>query len=968
MVRRPEQLLGRDAEIAALRSALGDAISGHSRFVVVSGDAGIGKSRLLEELASAARDANCLTLTGRAAEFEADIPFAVVIDAFDSYLRTLDRLDVDRLWVDRLGALAAVFPALEGLGPAVDVPVNSGERFRVHRAVGELLERFAARQPVLLVLDDLHWADAASLELAAHLTRRPPDGAVMIAFGVRSGTTPERARRPLASIEIADHVLSIALPPLDRAALNELVGSADPDNDRWYELTRGNPFFALQLARAGHDPGRTLDLDDLPDAVQDTIQVEFDGLPASARQVAAAAAIIGDPFDLDLVIGASDVAEDEVLDGLDHLCVLGLVRSTSAPRVFEFRHPLVRSAIYRVTPPGRRIAFHRRIAEHLRERGAGPVELAPHVDHFARHGDMGAIEVLGRAAESVIAQAPVSAARWLTTALSLLPASAPAPRRIRLLGHLANAHAAVGDLANGLVALRHSLSIVPPDQYSALANVAIACANGERLLGQPDLAADTLRAAYERIPDRNSAEVARLAVARSANAFYLGAYDDTLKWADEAVRVAERLDADALVVAARSARLAGAAFSGRIADARELHSKLKPQLDALDDTALGQQLDALGALASGELYLDLYRDAHAHATRGLAIARRTGQTHLMPLFTPIAGTAAWMIGQVTTAIDILDDAIEAARALDNDAVLAWHLFNRSLPELVLGDPDRADLLSEGSWARAEPLPPGMIRGFSEAARATALHATNRPAEAIELLYRDAGGPDLTLIGGAWRGVWFEAAVLCHLDLGDIAAAVAAVDRARALAAAVPVDLAFMTADRSDAAVAMATGDAGRAAQLLRSALARAESMHSPVYVAWCEELLGLALEASGDREGAVSALETASKMSDELGAVRHRERIDADLRRLGLTVHRRTRPGARHATGIEALTGRELEVAELVYSHASNREIANELFLSLKTVETHIRNIFNKLGVTSRAEIARTLGRARPHAGLEPML
>jgi DNA-binding NarL/FixJ family response regulator len=956
MARRPEQLLGRDAEMAALRAALDDATGGRRRFVVVSGDAGIGKSRLLEELADAARAANCLTLTGRAAEFEADVPFAVLIDAFDSYLRTLDPQDVDRLWIDRLGALAAVFPALEGLGPAVDVPVNSGERFRVHRAVGELIERLAARQPVLLVLDDLQWADAASLELAAHLTRRPPDGAVLVAFGVRSGTTSEQARRSLASIETADHVLWIAVPPLDRAALNELVGSRDPDHDeRWYELTQGNPFFALQLARAGVDPGRAIELDDVPSAVQDAIRIEFDALPAAARQIAAAAAIVGDPFDLDLVISASDTDEDEVLDGLDQLCLLGIVRATSAPRVFEFRHPLVRSAIYQVTPPGRRIAFHRRIAEHLRERGAGPTELARHVDHSARHGDMDAIEVLGRAAEAVIAQAPASAARWLTTALSLLPASEPPRRRIRLLGHLANAHAAVGDLASGLVALHHSLSIVPPGEHLALVNVAIACSEGERLLGQPDVAAETLRVVYERIPDRNSTEAARLAVARSANAFYLGAHDDTLKWADEAVRVAERLDDEALLVAARSARLAGAAFSGRIAAARALHAELKPQLDALDDVALGRQLDALGAVASGELYLDLYRDAHAHAARGLAIARRTGQTHLMPVFTPIGGTAAWMTGQVDAAIEILDDAIEAARTLDNDAVLAWHLFNRALPELVLGDLDRAILLSEESWARARSLPPGMIRGLSAASLASALQATDRPAEAIELMYANSGGPDLTLIAGGWRGVWFEIAVRCHLDLGDVAAAIAAVERARALAAAVPVDLAEMTADRSEAAVALATGDAGRAVALLRSALTASQAMRSPVYVAWCEELLGLALDAAGDREGAATELAIASEMSDELGALRHRDRIDADLRRLGRTVHRRTRPGARGARGVEALTGRELEVAELIRSHATNREIGNELFLSLKTVETHVRNIFHKLGVTSRAEIARTL-------------
>ena len=130
----------------------------------------------------------------------------------------------------------------------------------------------------------------------------------------------------------------------------------------------------------------------------------------------------------------------------------------------------------------------------------------------------------------------------------------------------------------------------------------------------------------------------------------------------------------------------------------------------------------------------------------------------MPIFTPSAGTAAWMVGKMDAAIEIFDDAIEAARSVDNAAVLAWHLFNRALPEIVLGDLDQAMRFSEESWALAEPLPPGMIRGFSAAARASACHAIGQPAEAIELLYNNAGGPELTLIGGSWRGVWFEIAV------------------------------------------------------------------------------------------------------------------------------------------------------------------------------------------------------------------
>lgn len=961
MVERPAQLLGREAELRVLRHALAVAAGGRSRFLVVSGEAGIGKSRLLEELADEARAADFLTLTGRAAEFESDVPFAVLIDAVDNHLRTLDGQDIDRLATDRLGALAAVFPALERLGVAVDVPVNAGERFRVHRAVGELLGRLAARRPVLLVLDDLQWADPASLELAAHLARRPPDGAIVVAFGVRAGTVAAHSQRLLASIATSDHVLTVDLPPLARDALGELLGTRRPDElERWYDLTRGNPFFAQQLVRAGVRPERALDGEDIPDAVHRSIRAELEALTPRAREVSTAAAVIGDPFHLDLVISASPAGEDDLLAGLDELCGQGIARPTAVPRVFEFRHPLVRSAVYQATPPGTRIAHHRRVAEHLRARGADPVELARHTEHSARHGDLAAVDELSRAAASVIASAPASAMGWLTTALSLLPAAEPPRRRIVLLGQLANAHAAVGDLASGLGALRHSLAIVPADDARALTDVSIACSDGERLLGHADRAAITLRDAYDRIPDRNSREAARLAIARSANAFYLGAYGDSLKWADEAVRVAERTDAAALIVAARTARLAGTAFAGHFEGARELHDDLQPRLDGLDDTQLEPLLDTLRALASAELYLDLYPDSFAHATRGLAIARRTGQTHLMPMLTPVAGTAGWMIGKIDAAIEILDDAIEAARGIDNDAVLAWHLFNRSLPELVLGDLDDAMGLTEESWRLAEPLPPGMIRGFSAACRASALEATDRPAEALELLYGCSGGPELTLLGGAWRGVWFEIAVECHLALGDVAGAHAAVERTRALAAAMPVDLAATTAARSEAAYAIATGHPARAVDLLGSAVEHSESMQSPVYVAWSRELLGHALGASGDRDGAVRELTVASEMSNALGAARHRDRIDADLRRLGQTVHRRSRPGATSAGGLQSLTGREREVAELIRSHASNREIAHELFLSLKTVETHIRNIFNKLGASSRGEVARQLAAAGP--------
>ncbi len=955
MARRGSALLGRDREMELLRNVLADVTGGRSRFVIVTGEAGIGKSRLLEALQEAGDEVGCLRLSGRAAEFESDVPFAVVIDAIDTCLRSLDQRDVDRLSADRLGALAAVFPAMATLGSAVDVPVNAAERFRVHRAVVELIERLAARQPVMLVLDDLQWADPASLELAAHLTRRPPDGAVMVAFGVRSGAMPSLADRALAAIEMADHVIRLDLPPL---SATELAAVVDIDLDAardLHELTRGNPFFAIQLARAGIG-GRRLEQADVPAEVRRAILVELDAVPGIAREVVAAAAVVGDPFDLDLVTSATQQSAGDVLVGLDHLCVQGVVRATEHPRTFQFNHPLVRSAIYQAMPPGTRIATHGRIAEYLLSRDAAPVDLARHVEHSARHGDMASVEILGRAAATVVAQAPVSAARWITTALSLLPASAPPERRIRLLGDLAVARAAVGDIPGGLNALRQSLALVPAGHHVARTNVAIACAEGERLLGRPEVAAATLRRAYEQLDDVQSREGARLAVAMSSNALYLGAYDDMVAWAMEAERVADRLGEASLIVAALAARTAGAAFSGQIALALESHAELRPLLDAVDDDELAVQLDMLCGLSSAEVYLDLYDDAYAHCVRGLAIARRTGQTHLMPILTPAAGASAMVAGNFDAAAEILDDAVESARLIgSNEAVLAWHLTNRALLDMMIGDLEAASASTAESWRLASPLGDGLIRAWSAAVRADYLREAGQPAEALATLHSGAGGDEVTLIGGGWRGLYLELQVQCHLDLGDSEAARAAAARARALADHVPLHIAAMAADRAEALAVLDAGDARQALRLARAARGHAEAIRSPIHMAICDELTGRALATSGDVDAAATALVAASDGYDALGATRYRDHVDAQLRRLGRTVHRRTRSGDRSGGGLASLTGREREVADLICGRATNRDIASGLFLSMKTVETHVRNIFNKLGVSSRAEIARVV-------------
>jgi DNA-binding NarL/FixJ family response regulator len=180
-----------------------------------------------------------------------------------------------------------------------------------------------------------------------------------------------------------------------------------------------------------------------------------------------------------------------------------------------------------------------------------------------------------------------------------------------------------------------------------------------------------------------------------------------------------------------------------------------------------------------------------------------------------------------------------------------------------------------------------------------------------------------------------------------------------LARAFGLPLAISAAHRAAGAVALERGDAATAAERALASAAGAEEMGARIHAAHSRVLAGRALAASGDEDGAVAELERAAAEFDACGAPRYRDAAEHELRKLGRAVHRRTQRGRGDGRGIEALTGRELEVARLVVDRRTNPEIAAELFLSIKTVETHMRNIFRKLGVSSRVEVARVLERTR---------
>ena len=478
--------VGREAELAQLEGLLDAARDGDPSFVVVSGEAGIGKTRLLDEIRRAASDRGCLVVTGRAAEFERELPFGLFVDALDTYLASLDSRLLDRLAMDRLGALAAVFPALHEIKGSVERPVTTTERFVVHDAVRELIERLAAGRPVVLLLDDLQWADGASLELVGALVRRPPQAAVLLAMTLRVGQGEVATLQSIRAIQEFPNVGTIDLDPLPVRDLADLIGDApDVDVERLHHESGGNPFYAIQLARSQlergeegsrHGPG-------VPPSVTRAITSELTRLSPSARALADSAAVVGDPFDLDIAAEAAGISGAEARPGVDELIARDLVRTTDVPRRFQFRHPLVRSAVYETVSPGARVTWHERVASVLAKRRSPATTIAVHVEQSAAYGDAEAIGLLRRAGEEAAKQAPESAARWFGAALRLLPPDAVA-ERIGLLVSGAGALAAFGRFDEARDAMQEGIALYPEIGSESWVRLVVACAGLDQLLGR----------------------------------------------------------------------------------------------------------------------------------------------------------------------------------------------------------------------------------------------------------------------------------------------------------------------------------------------------------------------------------------------------------------------------------------------------------------------------------------------------
>ncbi|MDX6514985.1 MAG: hypothetical protein QOH73_651, partial [Gaiellaceae bacterium] len=380
-------------------------------------------------------------------------------------------------------------------------------------------------------------------------------------------------------------------------------------------------------------------------------------------------------------------------------------------------------------------------------------------------------------------------------------------------------------------------------------------------------------------------------------------------------------------------------------------------IDALPDEDLARRLDAVVDLAGAEIYLDRFEDAGRHAERVLRVGRATGQDQLFPGVNATLGVAWCMSGRLADAAELLDAAIEAGRLSGNSQALAWALFCRAFVALPAGDIQVGIAAAEESLELAQAGGQSVIAVRSAAVLAILRLTAGERTPATGTM-TESGTDPFEALPHVWKSYFHELMTRYWLANGDVDAAARSAADARSSATAAGLKLPMAMARRAAAAVALAGGDAQTAVDEALSSADLAEAVGAPVEAGLARLVAGRALAHLGERERAVELLEQATAELDRRAAARYRDEGRRELRRLGERIHRRTRPGDLGQTGVATLTERELEIARLIVARKTNGEIAGDLFLSIKTVETHIRNMFRKLDASSRVEIARAVEKA----------
>jgi DNA-binding CsgD family transcriptional regulator len=894
--------------------------------VEIYGEPGIGKTRLLDELAEHARDRGMALARGRAGEYERNVPFGLIGEVLDGLSSEGDVL----------------FEAV-ATGRAA-----ATERYRLYRSVRQVLTAQARPPGLAVLLDDLHHADEGSHELLEQVLLDMPPARLLIAIAYSGHHVPPGL--PSALARTRAEVTRLAPDPLTELDIAELLPHLPIRHRRLLrKVSGGNPLYLKALDETDETTLAALadedrvDPEDMPRRLQALLMTELRSLDHTQRLVAQAAAIAGDPAELDLVIHIAGRPEDEVFHAMDALVALGVIYNAGAH--FRFRHPLVRLAAYQSAGPAWRIGAHRRAEEHLRARDGSLSLRAHHLSRAARYGDADATATLAQAATAALETAPNSAAEWVRTALRLRPEHTEAAGRVDLLLLLAKALSRSDRLVESRAILHDVLQLAGPRRWEAVRY----CAVADRLLGRLDEARALLESELA-LPDSADGRGV-LAVELAATNVLLGDADRGARHARDAVADGHS-SGDRGQVAAGTTLLGMAALQqADVRTARACLSEAVRLVDGLSDAELREHLGILPPLAWLELHLEHYLDGDRHVARGVEIARSSGRTPVLPYLYIVGSAIAERTGRLELAGSILEDAKDASATIGSSETMAMATAVELATTLWRGGPQAAIELAERGRPRSR-----WWAEETDVAMANVLLLADRPAAAAAHI--------LVYLGNEPRGSgltsahWYSSLALARLALGSREEALDLSEHALQLADTLDLPYHRGIAHLAHARVLAGCGQLPLSVDEAEVAASWFGRARAPLHTAMAHNLAAESLAAAGDLQRARVEFGRAKSGYSACQASWLSARVRNSESRLGA---RTPRPRRQNAVGtVEMLSSREREIAHLVADGLTNREIAAQLFLSVKTVEAHLARVFTKLGVKSRVGVAQRMSASQP--------
>ncbi len=909
--------------------------------LLVEGHAGTGKSALLDAAVVRARADGMTVMRARASELEKAFEFGIALQLFEPLLAGADDETRDRLLA---GSAALAAPLLERPMSWAGDETDSGT-YPIMHGLFWLLANLADTGPVLIVVDDLHAADRATLRLLLYLLQRLDEMAVSIIAARRLGE-PGAPDDLLA--QISTHICSQSVRPqaLSRHGARRMVRAAFADaddafGDACWRMTEGNVFLleeliaairgeawaptALNAARIG-----TL----APEAVLRAVSVRLMRLSDEAAAVARAVAVLGGDADLRHVVALTGQPAERVAAAADALTASDILRPVAAGAL-RFAHPLLASAVYADIATAERATLHRRAAEILHGEKIAPERVAAHLLPSPGSGEGWVVDVLCDVARRArAAGAPESAASYLRRALQEPPS---ADRRPAVLRELGSAEAATG-LESATGHLEEAVAGADGDADRARALLE---------LGRALAAAGRHPEAVERFCEAvagTGADPAVLAQAR-AEAGALGVFDPRrrarLLVADPDGALAS--DHPGLsAMRCMHAALAGAPRGTILALARAASTD---DGDARAEQGAGSTVlvaTSIGLQACDELLWD-----EREMTAALDRARAAGSTVAFATASLARAGARWAQGRLVEALADAEQALDAER-------YGWrHLLPWAYGAVVGLLVDRGELAVAAAVAARPDITPyagsGMLAPWHEALGRLAL-AERREADALTHFesWRDVAGDVANpACGAAWRSASVPA--LVSLSRADEARTLAAEELAlaRAFGAARPISVALRALAHAEA-----HGPIEDQVALLEEAVALVAASEARLELCRAQLELGTVLRRARRRAEAGRVLGEALELARACGARLVEDRALEELEVAGARIQRAARRGA------DALSPSERRVVALAVEGLSNRQIAEALFVTRKAVEWHLGNAYRKLDVRSRHELPAALSEA----------